>query len=180
MRIVSFNVNSIRARAHQLAALCTHYSPDIIGLQETKVQDSEFPQDMVAELGYQAVFHGQKGHYGVAILSKQAACSVSTGFPGESADAQRRLIRAEYPGPQGRRITVINGYFPQGEQREHATKFPHKRSFYADLHQLLSDLVFIDIYHYCNNTQRELHSLVAMAYNSELSKIFLELVSNLK
>ncbi|MEM6406614.1 MAG: exodeoxyribonuclease III [Pseudomonadota bacterium] len=139
MRIVSFNVNSIRARAHQLAALCTHYSPDIIGLQETKVQDSEFPQDMVAELGYQAVFHGQKGHYGVAILSKQAACSVSTGFPGESADAQRRLIRAEYPGPQGRNITVINGYFPQGEQRGHATKFPHKRSFYADLHQLLSD-----------------------------------------
>ncbi len=139
MRIVSFNVNSIRARAHQLEALRTHYDPDIIGLQETKVQDAEFPHDMVAELGYQAVVHGQKGHYGVAILSKQAASTVSTGFPGDSGDAQRRLICATYPGPQGRAVRIINGYFPQGEHRGHATKFPHKCAFYASLYQMLGE-----------------------------------------
>ncbi len=139
MRIVSFNVNSIRARKHQLAALCTRYNPDIIGLQETKVQDDEFPQDMVTELGYQAVFHGQKSHYGVAILSKQTAHSVTTGLPGDTTDAQRRLIYAKYLSSGNDGITIINGYFPQGENHTHALKFPHKRAFYAELHQLLCD-----------------------------------------
>jgi len=64
---------------------------------------------------------------------------VTTGLPGDAADAQRRLIRADFPGAPGRSITVINGYFPQGEHRGHATKFPYKRAFYANLHQLLSD-----------------------------------------
>jgi exodeoxyribonuclease-3 len=137
MRIVSFNVNSIRAREHQLALLCERYDPDIIGLQETKVQDSEFPCAMVEKLGYQSIFYGQKSHYGVAILSKQPACAVEFGLPGDAVDAQRRLIRAEYCAPQGQVVTIVNGYFPQGEHSEHAVKFRHKREFYAELYQLL-------------------------------------------
>ncbi|HIE53700.1 MAG TPA: exodeoxyribonuclease III, partial [Chromatiaceae bacterium] len=76
MKIVSFNVNGVRARPHQLKALVEKHEPDVIGLQETKVQDSEFPLEMIESLGYQAHFHGQKGHYGVALLSKEAPLEV--------------------------------------------------------------------------------------------------------
>lgn len=71
MKVVSFNVNGLRARAHQMQALVEQIQPDIIGLQETKVHDSEFPLEMIESLGYQVVYHGQKTHYGVATLSKQ-------------------------------------------------------------------------------------------------------------
>jgi len=60
MKIVSFNVNSVRMRLHQLQALTDQYQPDIIGLQETKVQDHEFPIADIEKMGYQAVFMGQK------------------------------------------------------------------------------------------------------------------------
>lgn len=133
MKIVSFNTNGIRTRQHQLAALKERYDPDIIGIQESKVQDHEFPLEMVGELGYQAQFFGQKTHYGVALLSKETPLSVDKGYPTDPDDAQRRLITASYELDSGKRLTVINGYFPQGESRGHETKFPAKRRFYADL-----------------------------------------------
>ena len=96
MKVVSFNTNGIRVRQHQLEALIGTYNPDVIGVQESKVQDSEFPVDMVHALGYEVEFHGQKGHYGVAMLSKKAAISSRKGFPSDEDDAQRRLIVGEY------------------------------------------------------------------------------------
>jgi exodeoxyribonuclease-3 len=137
MRIVSFNINGIRSRLHQLETLRDTYAPDIIGLQETKVQDEEFPREAVEALGYHVAFYGGKSHYGVAMLSKAAPSKVSCGFPGEGPDAQRRLIVAEYAFGHGPPLSVINGYFPQGEARDHPIKFPHKRSFYADVLGLL-------------------------------------------
>ena len=133
MKVVSFNTNGIRARAHQLEALAQRYDPDIIGIQESKVQDLDFPLGMVESLGYRAHYFGQKTHYGVALLSKHEPLSVQKGFAGDTPDAQRRLISAVYESAQGERLTVINGYFPQGESRTHAVKFPAKRKFYADL-----------------------------------------------
>jgi exodeoxyribonuclease-3 len=133
MKIVSFNTNGIRARQHQLAKLVADHHPDIIGIQETKVQDAEFPLAMIEDLGYQAVFHGQKGHYGVALLSLQPPLEVARGLPLDDGDAQRRLITASYALPGGHKLTVLNGYFPQGESRDHATKFAAKRDFYQHL-----------------------------------------------
>ena len=133
MKVVSFNTNGIRARPHQLQALRERYDPDIIGIQESKVQDSEFPLEMVSGLGYEAAYFGQKGHYGVALLSKQAPLEVQKGYPGDAEDAQRRLISARYPTASNLPVTMINGYFPQGESRDHETKFPAKARFYADL-----------------------------------------------
>jgi len=133
MKIVTFNVNGIRARLHQLAALVDSHAPDIIALQETKVRDAEFPVAAIHELGYQVVFHGQKTHYGVAILAKREPLTVVRGLPGEPKDAQRRCIIADFPLPGGQVLRVINGYFPQGENREHPEKFPAKRLFYARL-----------------------------------------------
>lgn len=137
MKIISFNVNGIRARQHQLQCLARNHQPDIIGLQETKVQDTEFPLEMVEKLGYQAGFYGQKGHYGVALLSRQPAQQLIKGIPDEHARAQRRLITGVYSLANDETLTVLNGYFPQGESRDHATKFADKQAFYADLYQVL-------------------------------------------
>jgi len=137
VKFVSFNINGLRARPHQLAALVEQHQPDVIGLQETKVHDDMFPRAEVEALGYHVFYHGQKGHYGVALMTKAEPISVQRGFITDDDDAQRRIIMAELPTPSGERITVINGYFPQGESRDHPTKFPAKQKFYADLTQHL-------------------------------------------
>ncbi len=137
MKIVSFNVNGLRARFHQLQELIDTHAPDIIGLQETKVNDPEFPLETITAMGYQVTYHGQKGHYGVAMLSKVAPLQVQKGFANEDADHQRRLLIASYPLEDGRQIQVVNGYFPQGESRAHPTKFPNKQQFYANLQHWL-------------------------------------------
>ncbi|RLA15943.1 MAG: exodeoxyribonuclease III [Gammaproteobacteria bacterium] len=137
MKIVSFNINSLRARLHQLEQIIQLHLPDLIGLQETKVHDDQFPLEAIEELGYQAHFHGQKGHYGVATLTRQTPLAVSKGFATDDEEAQRRLISVTLECRDGEPVTVINGYFPQGESRNHETKFPAKQKFYEDLQQHL-------------------------------------------
>lgn len=136
MKVVSFNINSVRARLHQLQQLIDDHQPDVIGLQETKVSDEEFPVADIEAMGYHVAFHGQKGHYGVALVTKQKPISVTKGFDTDNEDSQRRFIGCVYPHQAGA-VTVYNGYFPQGENREHETKFPNKREFYQNLTQLL-------------------------------------------
>lgn len=139
IKVVSFNVNSIRIRMHQLSAVVTKYRPDIIGLQETKVTDADFPVDAIESLGYHVHCHGQKTHYGVALLSRTPALSVTKGFPNDVDNAQKRFIAATFASPFGGELRVINGYFPQGENRAHPTKFPHKKRFYRDLSTYLDN-----------------------------------------
>lgn len=138
MKIMSFNINGLRARPHQLEAIIAQHQPDVLGLQEIKVADEEFPYQLVENLGYHVYHHGQKGHYGVAFLLKQEAKAVRKGFPTDESDAQKRIIMADIETELGA-ITVINGYFPQGESRQHETKFPAKQKFYADLHRYLTE-----------------------------------------
>jgi len=137
MIVVSFNVNSVRLRLHQLQALIDARSPDVIGLQETKVVDADFPVDALREMGYHAAFAGQKTHYGVAMLSKTPMSDVSIGFRSDDEDAQKRLITATVQSPGGKPVTIINGYFPQGEKRDHPVKFPAKEAFYRNLQDKL-------------------------------------------
>lgn len=139
MKLLSFNTNGIRARLHQLEEVVAQLSPDIMGIQETKVQDEDFPVDAIRALGYEPYYFGQKSHYGVAILSKIEPLQVTKGFPGDAEDAQRRIIIATFKVSQNATLHVINGYFPQGESRSHETKFPAKQKFYADLYQYLQD-----------------------------------------
>ena len=131
-RFVSFNINGIRARQHQLEAVREVIDPDVMGLQETKVHDDQFPLSDIEGLGYHVEYFGQKGHYGVALLSKAAPVFVQKGFPGEDEEAQKRFIHARYEF-EGREVDVLNGYFPQGESQDHPTKFPMKRAYYANL-----------------------------------------------
>lgn len=139
---ISFNINGIRARMHQIQALSQislGVLPDVVGLQETKVHDEAFPVAEVEKLGYHVTFFGQKAHYGVAFLSQSVPIFVQKGFLGEASDAQKRLIHAQFD-VGGRVIDVINGYFPQGENQSHATKFPMKRAFYQSLTDYVIDL----------------------------------------
>jgi exodeoxyribonuclease III len=133
MKIISFNINGLRARLHQLQALIDSHQPDIIGLQETKVHDEAFPVADVEAMGYKVHYHGGKAHYGVAMLSKLEPIEVQKGFSTDEEDAQRRLIIGKFNQANGRVLTVINGYFPQGESIHHETKYPAKRKFYQDL-----------------------------------------------
>ncbi len=136
MKIISFNINGLRARPHQLEAIIEKHNPDVIGLQEIKVSDEDFPHQMFENLGYHVFHHGQKGHYGVAILTKKEPLAVRKGFATDEADAQKRMIMADIKTENGI-ITVLNGYFPQGENRKHETKFPLKEKFYQDLQNYL-------------------------------------------
>ena len=125
MRIVSFNINSIRARPHQLEFIRDTIKPDIIGLQETKVHDDEYPIDVVSDIGYHSEYWGQKGHYGVALLSLDKPIEVVKGFNNDTDEDQKRFIQARFKYGN-EEIIVMNGYFPQGENKSHETKFPKK------------------------------------------------------
>ena len=135
MKIVSFNVNSVRMRLHQLKKLTEDENPDIIGLQETKVQDHEFPLLDLEELGYKAIYIGQKTHYGVALLYKKSIKlnAEQKGWSSDDENAQKRMIIGDFEDQAGNQVRVLNGYFPQGENREHPIKFPAKEQFYQDL-----------------------------------------------
>lgn len=133
MKIISFNINGLRARLHQLQAIIDKHQPDIIGLQEIKVHNDAFPVEALESMGYHVYFHGQKAHYGVAMLCKKEADIVKMGFPTDDIDAQKRMIMVTTTNHAGEKITVLNGYFPQGDNISHETKYPYKRQFYKDL-----------------------------------------------
>ena len=86
---------------------------------------------------------GQKGHYGVAILSKKKPENIQKGFIGDSEDDQKRFIQATFKWKR-QKITIMNGYFPQGENRAHETKFPKKIKFYNDLKKHIKKLKKIE------------------------------------
>lgn len=139
MKIISFNINGLRARLHQLQAIIDKHQPDIIGLQEIKVHNDAFPLDDVKAMGYHVFFHGQKAHYGVAMLCKNKPTKVQYGFPSDEDDAQKRMIMVETTNDNGEKVTVLNGYFPQGDNIAHETKYPYKRQFYKDLMTYLNE-----------------------------------------
>ena len=136
MKVISFNINGIRARLHQLEALIKKHEPDVIGLQEIKVHNDSFPVEAIEKMGYYPDFNGQKAHYGVAFLSKKKPVKSIHSFPSDDGNEQKRIIIHTYDY-NGKEITIINGYFPQGENIKHETKFPLKRKFYADLNNYL-------------------------------------------
>jgi len=138
VKIVSFNINSLRARPHQLDAIIAAHDPDVIALQETKVHDDDFPHSMIEKTGYHVVYHGQKGYHGVATLSKLEPISFEKGFPDDTEEDQKRVIITEHKTASDS-IFVFNGYFPQGDSLSHPTKFPAKEKFYLDLDNYLED-----------------------------------------
>lgn len=112
MKIASFNINGIRARAEALTNWLDEAGPDVALLQEIKSVDETFPRELFADRGYNVETHGQKGFNGVAILSKLPLSDVARGLPGDEADEQARWIEATVEGD--RPIRVCGLYLPNG------------------------------------------------------------------
>ena len=132
MNIASFNVNSLRARLPIVIDWLNEKRPDVLCLQETKVQDADFPAEPFDEAGYNFVFAGQKSYNGVAILAKSRFADVRRGFEDEPKD-EARLIKAEING-----LVIVNTYVPQGYMPE-SDKFQYKLEWFRRLRKLFED-----------------------------------------
>lgn len=124
MKIVTFNCNSVRSRLEAVLRWLSEHSPDILCLQETKVQDAEFPAAAFADAGWHVVFKGEKSYNGVAIVSKQPADEVSFGLDTDPKD-EPRLAHARFG-----RVHVLNTYVPQGRDIEHPM-YAYKLEWFA-------------------------------------------------
>ena len=124
MRIVTWNINGVKARMGTLELWLKQHSPDIVCLQEIKSIDEAFPRAEIEALGYNVETHGQKGFNGVAILSKLKFDEVHRGLPGDDADEQSRLIEGVF-SVDGGVIRVCNIYLPNGNPVG-SDKFPYK------------------------------------------------------
>ena len=132
MRIASWNVNSLNVRLPHLEEWLKLRAPDVVALQETKLEDARFPDAVLAGLGYRSVFAGQKTYNGVAILSREAASEVQVGIPGFD-DEQRRVIAATVNGVRVVDLYVVNG------QNVGTEKYDYKLRWLDAVHGWLSD-----------------------------------------
>ncbi len=140
MRIATWNVNSVRTRLEQVVAWLERERPEVVCLQETKVEDGLFPTDAFTALGYQVVISGQKAYNGVAILSLLPLEDVQIGFdallpddpeaPGLSE--QKRVISALVEG-----VRVLNLYVPNGSALT-SEKYAYKLKWLACLRRYLA------------------------------------------
>jgi len=110
VKLVTWNVNSLRIRLDRVRAWLEAHAPDVVCVQETKCPDDDFPRDELAEVGYEAAFTGEKGLNGVAILSREPLTDVETVLPGGVEDAQRRYIAGRLGD-----LKVMNVYVPNGQ-----------------------------------------------------------------
>ena len=109
MKLVTWNVNSIRQRLPRLLALLGRHEPDVVLLQETKVEDAAFPTMEIDAAGYECVLLGQRAYNGVAILSKAGLEDVRTGFDGDPVPEQSRVISADVRDLRVICVYVVNG-----------------------------------------------------------------------
>lgn len=110
MRIATWNVNSIRAREERLVAWLGRRAPDVLCLQELKVEEPKYPRERLEALGYRSVVHAQKTYNGVAILSRLEATDVVVGLGDGVEDPQSRLVSARVGG-----VRVVSVYMPNGQ-----------------------------------------------------------------
>ncbi len=120
LTLVTWNVNSVRSRMDTLLPWLKHNKPDVVCLQEIKVQTDIFPSEPFEQLGYECAVFGQKSYNGVAILSREPIKEVKRGMEDGEKDEPARLIRARVRG-----VNVINTYVPQGREPD-SDKFRYK------------------------------------------------------
>ena len=125
MKIVTWNINGVRARIGNLVHWLSESAPDIVCLQEIKTVDEGFPRLEIEALGYHVETHGQKGFNGVAILSKLRFDEVNRGLPGDDADEQARFIEGVFSIDKGV-LRVASIYLPNGNPITDPVKFPYK------------------------------------------------------
>lgn len=134
MKIVTWNINSLRKRQDRLIAWLLATQPDIVCLQETKCTDEQFPVSLVREAGYYAAFHGQKSYNGVAILSRVEPREIRAALCDEEEDPQARVIAATIGD-----VRVFSVYAPNG-QAVGSPAYDYKLKWYARLRNCLAQL----------------------------------------
>jgi exodeoxyribonuclease-3 len=133
MKIASWNVNSLNVRLPHLEQWLRESQPDVVALQETKLEDERFPDTALAGLGYRSVFAGQKTYNGVAILARGHAIEdVQVGIPGFD-DVQKRVIAATVNG-----VRIVNFYIVNG-QAVGSEKYAYKMRWLQAAREMLAD-----------------------------------------
>lgn len=136
MRIASFNINGIKARLPRLIEWLDETRPDIACLQEIKTADDGFPANAFVDIGYSAIWHGQKGFNGVAILARGAApVEVARGLDGDPDDAHSRYLEADVMG-----VRVASIYLPNGNPQP-GPKFDYKLKWMGRLRARARDIL---------------------------------------
>jgi len=119
MRIATWNINGLRARIDYLCLWLERRQPDVVGLQELKILDDQFPYETLQQLGYHALVYGEKAWNGVAILSREPAETLHRGLPGQEA-LGARLLSARVGS-----LIFETVYCPNGKTLSHED-FPRK------------------------------------------------------
>jgi exodeoxyribonuclease-3 len=131
MRIISWNINSLRRRQERFVNWLASTQPDIVCLQETKCTDEQFPVLDLKAAGYHSVFHGQKSYNGVAIVSKHEPREVRAALCDEEEDPQARVIAATIGG-----VRIYSIYAPNG-QAVGSPAYDYKMRWYERLQNCL-------------------------------------------
>lgn len=131
MKLATWNINSIRARTERLLTWIGNERPDVLCLQETKVEDSGFPIDALRARGYEVAMHGQRSYNGVAIMARAPLTDVVRGFDDGEPDDEARLIAATVGN-----LRVVCVYVPNGQDLD-SDKFPYKLAWYKRLRRFL-------------------------------------------
>jgi exodeoxyribonuclease-3 len=131
MRIISWNINSLRKRQERLLSWLAATQPDVVCLQETKCTDEQFPVLDLKAAGYHSAFHGQKSYNGVAIISKIEPRDVRLALCDEEEDPQARVIAATIGG-----LRIYSIYAPNG-QAVGSPAYDYKMKWYGRLRNCL-------------------------------------------
>src|SRR5262245_18737911 len=111
MRLVTWNINSLRARIDRVLGWLEWQKPDVVCFQEPKVNDPDFPRSAFEERGWNVVIFGQKTSNGVAMLSREPLAEVARGFPGCAPDTGCRVIGRRFRG-----MRILHVYVPNGQE----------------------------------------------------------------
>jgi exodeoxyribonuclease III len=133
MKIATWNINSIRRRMDLVVAWLAENKPDVLCLQETKVQDADFPALIFQSAGYHSTFRGMKGYNGVATLSLREPERVMHGMHAGPDNEDARLMLTVIDG-----ITVVNSYVPQGNSIT-SEKYAYKLEWFARIRRYFEE-----------------------------------------
>lgn len=139
MKIATYNVNGINGRLPVLLRWLQETQPDVVCLQELKAPQEKFPLQAINDIGYHAIWHGQKSWNGVAILSKTEIKELRIGLPGYPEDIQSRYIEAFING-----IVIGCLYLPNGNPAP-GPKFDYKLAWFERLTQHAEGLLKHDL-----------------------------------
>ena len=126
MKIISWNVNSVRARIENITSYIKDSNPDILLLQEIKTQNDTFPKDVFKKIGYESYIFGQKSYNGVAVISKLKIKNINTNFINDELKHSRIIASEIFLGKK--KIDLINIYIPNGNPVD-TDKYEYKKNW---------------------------------------------------